>query len=109
LRNYLNEFVDAPMTMIFGALERKDVCEMLAILLGPDDMLVLTRPDNSRAMPISELADQVPTPFDRDKIILSDSVTHALAVAREVSSADDVILVTGSLYLVGEVKKILNN
>ena len=43
-----------------------------------------------------------------DSIYQTETVAEALKIAREVSSENDLILVTGSLYLVGEAQKILS-
>ncbi len=109
LTAFLDEYVDKPVTLIFGAMDDKDVGEMLAILVSRADKVILTRPDNSRAMPTSELLDQIPKTFDRKKIALSESVADAFVAVREISAANDLIVVAGSLYLVGEAKRILNN
>ena len=45
----------------------------------------------------------------KEKIFATANVTTAVDIAHEITPADGLILVTGSLYLVGEAKKILNN
>ncbi|MBV9215590.1 MAG: bifunctional folylpolyglutamate synthase/dihydrofolate synthase [Acidobacteria bacterium] len=106
LREYLDEYVHKPITMIFGAMKGKDV-ERIARLLWPKaSKLILTRPENSRALTADELATFVPEGFD-GQLVLSDSVSAAL---EEVSTSDEeIVLVTGSLYLIGEVKSLFNN
>lgn len=108
LTYYLEEFVEPPLTVIFGAMKGKDAAEMLAELSRRADKLILTSPDNTRSMSADELAALVPAAFDRSNLILANSVDDALTAADEIGD-DSLVLVTGSLYLVGEVKKILNN
>jgi folylpolyglutamate synthase/dihydrofolate synthase len=103
LAAYLDEFVEEPITMIFGAMKDKDVNGIAQILWPKAERLILTRPNNSRAMTAEELWEFVPKEFDREKVILTNSVEE---VMQEASSAN-LILVTGSLYLVGEVKSLL--
>jgi len=43
-----------------------------------------------------------------DKCIISEDVRSALDIAREMSRKDDIILITGSLYTVGEAKKLID-
>lgn len=105
LAAYLDEFVDKPITMIFGAMKEKDVSGIAYVLWPRADRLILTQPSNSRSLTARELSEFVPKAFEREKVILTDSVEEAL----EVAGSADLVLVTGSLYLVGEVKKLLNN
>lgn len=100
---YLDEFVSKPITMMFGAMREKNVREIAEILWPKAERLILTQPANSRAMTANELLEFVPNGFDRDRVVLTDSVEYALAAA----DSDDFVLVTGSLYLVGEVRRIL--
>jgi folylpolyglutamate synthase/dihydropteroate synthase len=41
--------------------------------------------------------------------MITGSLSEALATANSVAEPDATIVITGSLYLVGEAKKILNN
>lgn len=103
LAAYLEEFVDKPIMMIFGAMKEKDVSGIAEILWAKAERLVLTQPSNSRAMTAEELSNFVPKEFDREKVVLTDSVEEAM----EKAGSADLVLVTGSLYLVGEVKSLL--
>lgn len=99
---YLDEFVKKPFTMIFGAMREKKVREIAKILWPRAEQLILTQPSNSRAMTAEELVEFVPENFDPANIVKTKSVEDALAAA----GSSELILVTGSLYLVGEVRKI---
>jgi dihydrofolate synthase/folylpolyglutamate synthase len=107
LRNYLDEFVDWPITMIFGAMSDKDVGEITSILFPKANRLILTMPDNSRAMKPEGLLHFVPDGFDRDRVFVTPNTAAAIEQAREFSDMQDVVLVTGSLYLVGEMRRML--
>lgn len=110
LANFLDEFYsDRPITMIFGSMRDKDVGEMAQILWPVANEIVLTQPSNSRALTVDELAAAAPEGLDPERIIRTGTVAEALATAREITSSDGLIVVTGSLYLVGEVKKILSS
>lgn len=102
LLNYLTYVEKRPLTMIFGAMRGKDVAEIAEILWPRAERLILTQPPNSRAMTAEELLEFVPEGFDVEKIVTTNSVEDALAAAEST----ELILVTGSLYLVGEVRKI---
>lgn len=109
LREYLDELVNQPITMIFGAMRDKDLTEIAELLFLKADKLILTKPDNPRSMETAELLKFVPQNFDKSKIYQAETVENALNFAGEISSVNDLILITGSLYLVGEAQKIIKN
>jgi dihydrofolate synthase/folylpolyglutamate synthase len=108
LRDYLDEFVKQPITMIFGAMRDKALTEMAAILFSKADELILTKLDNPRAATGEMLQEAVPADFDQARVRLASSAADALKIARVITSPDGLICVTGSLYLVGAVQEILN-
>jgi dihydrofolate synthase/folylpolyglutamate synthase len=107
LRAYLEEFAHAPVTLVFGAMRDKELAEMGRVLFPIAEHLVLTRPDNPRAASVEELLHAVPVPPSSSTIALAPSSRDALAVARTHTLAGGLVCVTGSLYLVGEVKSLL--
>ncbi len=108
LRNYLDEFIKQPITMVFGAMRDKDLSEIAEILFPKAEFLIFTKPDNPRSMEISELMKFLPAGFDKEKVFQTETVEEALKIAG-YHSAREIICVTGSLYLVGETQKLLNN
>ncbi|MFN0140042.1 MAG: bifunctional folylpolyglutamate synthase/dihydrofolate synthase [Pyrinomonadaceae bacterium] len=109
LRNFLDEFEKRPITLVFGAMRDKDVGEIIEILQPKAEFLILTQLDNERAMSAAELERFIGQTFDRQRVFLTPTVGDALAKADEVTGEDGIVLITGSLYLIGEAKKILNN
>lgn len=109
LRMYLDEAVAEPITIIFAAMREKDVAAVASRLFPRASFLILTRPNNSRAMPANELADFAADFADQCHVRLTANVREALDLADQVTPEDGTILITGSLYLVGEARKILNN
>jgi dihydrofolate synthase/folylpolyglutamate synthase len=105
LRAYLDEFVDQPITMIFGAMRDKALDEIAAILFPAADRIVLTPLDNPRAATIDQLKAAAPPEFDRSKLYHAESVEQAISTALELAGHSSMILVTGSLYLIGAVQK----
>lgn len=106
---YLDEFVSEPITLVFGAMRDKSVGGIAEGLWPRAETIILTTPANSRAMTGEELASFAPAGIDAERLIKSDNVAEAIEKALEVTPPDGLIVVTGSLYLVGEVKKLLNN
>ena len=107
LREYLEEFVKGPLTLVFGAMSDKRLAEMAAILFPGVAYLVLTQPDNPRAASVESLQALAERFIPGEKIFAVPKVREALKKARVVTSPDGLICVTGSLYLVGELSAAL--
>ena len=107
LRDYLDEFVNQPITMIFGAMRDKALDEIAAVLFSAAKQIVLTPLDNPRAATVERLQAEVPSHFDQSRIHHARSVADACQIARQITGAHSMIVVTGSLYLVGAVQEIL--
>jgi len=106
LAAFLKESIARPVTMVFGAMGDKDVSQIAEVLFPLASHLVLTRPANSRAAAPSDLAKMIPDAF-KGTLHISDSCSAALQVADSVTSDSGLIVITGSLYLVGEALSII--
>ncbi|MBV9924181.1 MAG: bifunctional folylpolyglutamate synthase/dihydrofolate synthase [Acidobacteria bacterium] len=104
LRAYLDEFAPAGVTMVFGAMRDKELEEIGRVLFPAARHLILTAPANPRAATVERLLRAVPVPPSSSTIALAPSSRDALVIARTHTPADGLVCVTGSLYLVGEVK-----
>jgi len=107
LRDYLDEFVAAPVTLVFGAMRDKDLNEIAATLFPASARLILTRPTNPRAATLDALARLVAAQgISRinNPPVLVESPVDALRAAEACTPPEGIICITGSLYLVGEVK-----
>lgn len=107
LRSFIEFNEKRPITLVFGAMREKNVAELLGVLAPLAKRVVLTRPSNSRALSSEELLAELPGNINKDAVSTTDNVLDAVAVARGITPADGVILVAGSLYLVGEVRRII--
>lgn len=107
LRAYLEEFASGtPVTIIFGAMRDKDLAQIAQILFPlATHHLILTQIANSRAATPEMLARASPSGFDSSRITLAASVDDALETATRNAEPDEIICVTGSLFLVGEALK----
>src|SRR5437763_6235071 len=106
LRNYLDEFVSQPVTMIFGAMRDKRLAEMAKLLFPKANELDLTTIDNARSASFEDLRAVVP-PDSQSNVHESSSVSDQLRIAQETTPVSGLIVITGSLYLVGEAQRIL--
>jgi dihydrofolate synthase/folylpolyglutamate synthase len=107
LRDYLDDFVTQPITLIFGAMCDKALPEMASVLFPKADELILTKLDNPRAATIEMLMAAVPDGFDKARVHQADSVKEALRLANKMTLEDGLVCITGSLYLVGAAQEIL--
>ncbi len=108
LRAFLDEFITQPMTIVFGAMNDKNLREISAILFPKADRLIFTKADNSRSVEPQDLlnfAGELKT----GAVFTTENVAEAIALARRIAAQDDLILITGSLYLIGEAQKILRS
>ncbi len=100
LARYLERFYpNRKLWMIYGAMRDKAVDEIAGILFPLASELIFTAPDYSRALrpeALVEIARRGQT---------AATVHDALAIARAGATHDDVIVVTGSLFLVGEARR----
>ena len=70
------------------------------------DMLLLTRPESERAAHPQDLYDQLQD-VEGKEVRLFVTVDNALKMVQEQASVDDLVVVAGSLYLIGEFRKLL--
>ncbi len=106
LRSALSErYDDRPLIFIFGAMRDKAISEMTEILFPLAERVIATRPENPR----SASADEIQQAGGRTgaKIEPVAEVAAALDRARQAAGPQAVIVVTGSIYLVGEVMRLL--
>jgi dihydrofolate synthase/folylpolyglutamate synthase len=108
LAGYLNEFVKAPITLVFGAMRDKELQEIAALLFPQASQLILTGMNNPRAASIEVLTEIVPHAFDSARIKTATSASDAARLAVEITPRDALIVITGSLYLVGEMRELLS-
>ena len=109
LRAFLDRSVTRPITLVFGVMQGKNVGEMAQVLFQKAENVILTQPPNSRAMSPEQILSMLSSSLVNARPALVPSVADALQIARELAGDKGIILITGSLYLVGEVKKLLNN
>jgi dihydrofolate synthase/folylpolyglutamate synthase len=107
LRNYLDEFLDDPIVMVFGAMRDKALPEMMRALFPKVARVILTTVDNPRAASIEELIAAVPEGLGQLDILRASNVSEALELAREITPPNGVVCVTGSLHLIGAAQEQL--
>jgi dihydrofolate synthase/folylpolyglutamate synthase len=94
--------------MLFGVLMDKDMDGIAGMLAPEVHTIVLTRvPDNGRAASPWELQEKFLRYHPHGSIIVEDDTEQAYERARALTPDGSWLLVTGSLYLVGAVRKLM--
>jgi dihydrofolate synthase/folylpolyglutamate synthase len=93
------------LILVLGIMADKDIPKMMADLVPLANLVILTRPRMDRAASLEVLAAQA-SPFAKP-IIEVPEVGQALARALAESGDEDLVLVTGSLFTVGEARAYL--
>ena len=107
LAKFLSENMrDKNITLIIGILNDKPYAGMLTALLPVCSKAILTRPKIDRALSPEKLFRKAKKHIKNIEIIpdVGKAIKHAIKTA----SANDVICIAGSLYLVGEAKEALD-
>jgi len=106
LRSALSTFYEGrSLTFIFGTMRDKAISEIADIIFPLADRVIATHAENPRAaspQQIAELGAHAQT-----EILQAKSVSEALDRARTLVGRKDVIVITGSIYIVGEALGIL--
>ncbi len=106
LRSALSERVgERPLTLVFGAMQDKAFQEMAQILFPMAQQVVVTHARNPRAATTAELIGAAQTVGA--EVVEEPSVELAVRHAADLTSADGVIVVTGSIFVVGEALQAL--
>jgi len=98
-------YEDRPVTMVFGVMRDKAVSEVAEILFPITEHVVATQANNPRSATPAEIR-QAASRVDVDIRETSD-VTSALVEARGIAGPSGLVVVTGSIYIVGEAMQVL--
>ena len=93
------------LVLVLGILQDKERDGILAPLIPLADRVIVTRPGYERALDTAVLAASVRR-IHRE-VTCAETVADALAAARAEALPDDLIIVTGSLYTVGDARALL--
>src|ERR1700726_2736731 len=89
--------------LVYGALRDKAVDEIAGLLFPRASAVILTSPAQSRAISAPVLAEITGHHARQVDVIPGPNLAFERAI--ELASTDDVIFVTGSLYLVGDLRR----
>ncbi len=109
LRNSLDEiFPKRKCYFLMGFLYGKKVIEMLNHLAREGDHFLFTKAPSPRGMPIEQIRSEIDGWTHPVEARMEEEFpANALQRALQLAGLEDVIVVTGSLYLVGELRQIV--
>jgi dihydrofolate synthase/folylpolyglutamate synthase len=100
-----NLYEDRRLIFVFGAMRDKAISEMCEILFPLAERVVTTQAENPRSATSQEIRDAAHR--THADIELSANVASALMRAKELAGTDGIIVITGSIYVVGEAMRAL--
>lgn len=100
-----SEFPEAERILVVGFRGQRDVAELLEPLTGLFSRVIVTEAADEQAISVSEVAAAIRETFGSDVVIdqatpVAQAVTDALHLAGEA----DMVVVTGSLYVVSDAR-----
>ena len=100
-------FAGKKILLVAGILADKEIDSIVKFLTKITDHIIVTEPDNPRKLAAEKLAEHV-AEFGAAAEVVSDveAVVHR---AKELADGYDVILFAGSLYLIGDVRRLWRN
>ena len=93
------------LVLVIGILMDKDYRGIVAQLAPQADRIVVTKPHYGRALDVQLLAAEIGV-FHRT-VDSAETVAGAIGLARQGAAENDLILITGSLYTVGDARAVL--
>lgn len=100
-------FAGKKILLVAGILADKEIDSIVKFLTKITDHIIVTEPDNPRKLAAEKLAEHV-AEFGVAAEAVPD-VEAAVHRAKELADGYDVILFAGSLYLIGDVRRLWRN
>jgi dihydrofolate synthase/folylpolyglutamate synthase len=95
------------MVLILGILADKEVEKMVSVIAPKASRIITVTPNSHRAKAGNELS-QVIAKFNRN-VEHADEYEEAYNKALSYCSPQDLLLISGSLYMIGDMRKIIKN
>jgi len=106
LRSALSErYEDRRLIFVFGAMRDKAISEMTEILFPLAERVIATQPENPRSASPEEI--QQAAARTGTEVEVAPNVASALERAKTLAGKTGVVVITGSIYLVGEVMRLI--
>ncbi len=104
LAAHIKEVIGRPVVLVFAAMQDKDIRTMARVLFPVASTIILTRVPYKRSATPEELLAAAP-PF-KGPVFLEPDTRKAVRLALAESHGRTPVVIAGSLFLIGEVKRL---
>ena len=104
LVSHIKDVIRRPVVLVFAAMKDKDLRSMTRILFPAASTVVLTRVPYKRSASPEDLLAAAP-PF-KGRVLLEPDTRRAVDLALAESHGRAPVIIAGSLFLIGEVKRL---
>jgi len=101
IKEIINHFSNKKIYCVFGVLGDKKYQDMLDSLNPFIDSYITVTPDNERALPAEELAENIKK--NQKTVFVGQTISDGLQKALNLAEPNDLICVLGSHFIVGEI------
>ena len=105
LKKYIEDSLPSPLIFLFAVMRDKEIEKIADILFPQAEKVILTRFPYFKAASPDDI--ETKTPGYQDRIIKEPDPRKALKLAVRRAGPDGCVVAAGSLFLVGEIKKII--
>lgn len=100
------QFVYERLILVWASMADKSYRPLLQAMACLADLILLTRPASERAAAPAEMARAIAA-GDPSRVSCHETVAEALSRAMALARPDDLVVAAGSLYLIGEFRRLL--
>lgn len=93
--------------LILGILADKEVVKMVKEITSIVNKVILTTPHSDRAENPEKLLDSIEN--HKDEVEIIQDYREAYKRALDIAEEEDLILISGSLYMIGDMRKVIRN
>ncbi|WP_245683851.1 bifunctional folylpolyglutamate synthase/dihydrofolate synthase [Vulcanibacillus modesticaldus] len=95
------------LIMVTGVLKDKAIEDLFKNFIPIADQLIITKPDNPRALDLKDIKKVISTIVPTKEVILNPDWRDAVKQALQMADQEDLVVITGSLYLISDVRRYL--
>ena len=108
LKNTVNKYFEGKkILLVTGMLADKQVDDILSHFTAITDKMIITEPDNPRKLTVDQLGETLNEMGIEP--VKAKNAYEGVKLAEKMQADYDLILFAGSLYLIGDVRRIVRN
>ncbi|MFH1226948.1 MAG: folylpolyglutamate synthase/dihydrofolate synthase family protein [Planctomycetota bacterium] len=105
-KNTISELSYNKLILVIGISMDKDISAMMDIIMPISDIAIITRTKHPRLLDPLDFTPYIRECYLERPIFLEPNYRRAMRLAKQLTDKNDLILVTGSFYLAGEMLKL---